>query len=160
MSEIKKKVAQGWTHQEIADWASEKMGTRISRSTVSVALHRMGETTLIRYEREIPWKVRDIHARKYHAGMLRLQARLDRGQKLNEGDLRRVTAWRNALERDNAVIHYEPDTDVGWWKITRRKGIDKWWIREPDVPARSARKPAAKKASGKKPTATKSKRKK
>lgn len=134
MSEIKKKLDKGWTHQEIADWAG------VSRSTVSVALHRLGDTAPIRYEREIPWKVKDEHIRKYHVCMLRLQARLDRGQELTEGDLRRVTAWRNALERDDAVIHYEPDTEAGWWKVKRRKGIDRWWIREP----------AASKSKGKK----------
>lgn len=133
MNEIREKVALGWTHQKIAEWASEIMGVPISRSTVSVALHRLGETRRIRYSRELPWKVKDEHARKYHAGMLRLQARLDRGQELGDSDLRRLTAWRNSLMRDDAVIHYEPNTDIGWWKIKRRPGIDTWWIREPEV---------------------------
>jgi hypothetical protein len=130
-AEILKKLEQGWTHQQIAEWASQEAGERVARATISVAIHRAGKTKPIRYSRELPWRVKDKHARKYHALMLRLQARFDRGQRLSEEDQRKLASWRRALERDDAVVHYEPDTEPGWWKVRRRPGVDLWWIREP-----------------------------
>jgi len=131
ISELVTLVNAGMTHEQIATRIAELTGQPISRSSVSAALSRAGKTNRIRYLRELPWKVRGEHARRYHPMMLRLQARLDSGQNLSAQELRRVTAWRNALTRQKAVVHYEPDTESGWWKVRRRDNIDLWWIREP-----------------------------
>ena len=65
--------------------------------------------------------------------MLRTQARLDAGLTIGATLVRQVEAWRNGLELDGAVVHYDPTTEEGFWRVPRRDGIDHWWVRDPTV---------------------------
>ena len=125
-------VEQGMTHAQIAEAVSKQTGEHVGRSSVSAALHRAAKTNRIRYERYLPWTVRQEHANLYNAIMLRLAARVDKGEKLTEANAKRLSSWKEALVRDNVVIHYEPETHQGFFRVLRREGIDLGYIREPD----------------------------
>jgi len=57
-------------------------------------------------------------------GMLRTQARLDAGHTVGQSLLPQVTQWRAGLEVEDSVIHYDPDTEEGFWRVPRRDGVD------------------------------------
>jgi len=63
--------------------------------------------------------------------MLRTQARLDAGHTIGQPLQSQVTQWRAGLEAEDSVIHYDPDTEEGFWRVPRRGGVDQWWVRDP-----------------------------
>lgn len=81
----------------------------------------------------IPWTLLPKH-RHYHAArMLRSAARQDAGLEIGATLKPQLAAWQKTLVDEDAVIHYDPDTDEGFWLVPRRHGVDKWWVREPDL---------------------------
>jgi hypothetical protein len=132
LQEILKLVEKGMTHAQIAEMVSASTGELVSRSSVSAALSRADKTNRIRYERHLPWTVRNEHANLYHAIMLRFAARVELGEELSEANYKRYQSWKKALEQDNAVFHYEPETLKGFYRVLRRDGIDLGFIRELD----------------------------
>lgn len=131
INDLVRQVEAGKTHAQIAEWIFETTGQRVSRSTVSAALHRAGKTNRVRYDKHLPWQVRNEHANLYHAIMLRLVAREELGEQLSEMNAKRLANWKRSMTADNAVIHYDPDTHQGWFRLRRRDGVDLGWIREP-----------------------------
>lgn len=109
-------VEQGLTHQQIAEVVSRQTGHRVSRSSVSGALHRANATQPAkRYPEEIPWTVRDEHQTHYAARMLRLLGRRRRGiQNSAEAD-KRLDSWLRQLREAGAVVTYVPDTPDGFY---------------------------------------------
>jgi hypothetical protein len=66
--------------------------------------------------------------------MLRIQARKDSGRKIGKTLVRQAETWTTGLKQDNnSVVHYDPDTDEGFWRVLRRPGVDLWWVREPTL---------------------------
>jgi hypothetical protein len=137
-------VDRGMTHQQIADKVSSDEGVAVSREAVSAALSRAGMTNRVRYEDEIPWRVKVEHQGSYDLWMLRLAARVDRGLGVSKTEARRLQVWKDRLNRNGAVIHYEPESEEGFWPVHREAGIDLGLIREPD---RRKRRPVKKTAS-------------
>lgn len=80
----------------------------------------------------IPWVVELQHRYDYPILMLRKEARRRAGFPLPEGSDREVDAWLAGMKRDGTVLHYDPDTEQGWFYVPRREGVDKDIIREPD----------------------------
>lgn len=80
----------------------------------------------------IPWVVMDEHRHRYPVAMLRKVARQRRGDKITERDQERIDAWLNSLADGDAVVHYDPQTEEGFFYVPRRPGIDKDLIREPE----------------------------
>lgn len=80
----------------------------------------------------IPWEIKKLnHRHKTAVQRLRAAGRLRAGRPLTprtEGELRR---WVEHLAETNAVVHYEPATDQGWFYVPRREGIDTDLIRNP-----------------------------
>lgn len=114
----------GMTHQQIADQVFADTGTPVSRSTVSAALHRAGKTRgNPRYKTEIPWKVRSEHLTEYPVRMLRLLGRRRSGKPIPPGDETRLDNWLELLDRENAVVAYDPNNPVqGFHYVDRRDG--------------------------------------
>ena len=109
-SELVKLIEQGYTHKEIADWVERTMGVKVSRSSVSAALHRAGlSEQLGRYRAELPWRVKGEHLTQYPARMLRLLGRRNAGVELSMEDEGRLDAWLTALEEQDLVVAYVPD---------------------------------------------------
>lgn len=108
--ELAKLVDAGLTHQQIADRISSELGTRVSRSTVSVALSRAGlSREAMRYKVEIPWKVKAEHLTQYPARMLRLLGRRNADIELTDDEADRLEAWLESLTERGLVVAYVPD---------------------------------------------------
>jgi len=115
---------QGMSHQEIADWVWDTTGERISRSTISSALHRAGLTTeAARYSDTIPWRVHVEHLEEYPVRMLRMLGRRRASKDLTDSDNRRLDKWLHLLDENQAVVGYDPDnTEQGFHYVPRRDG--------------------------------------
>lgn len=114
--------AKVMTHQQIADRIYEDTGYKVARSTVSAALSRAGETNRVRYESTIPWpRIKVEHNHHYAVTMLRLLARREDGQELNDSQSARLDSWLQRLEDEDAVVVYRPDTEDGFYYVRRQK---------------------------------------
>lgn len=120
--------AKTMTHQQIADKVYRDTGYRVSRSSVSAALSRAGETSKVRYD-TIPWRVRVQHNHQYPLVMLRLLARRKNGEKLTDEQEQRLDSWISRLGRDKVVVAYAPDTEEGFFYVPREPG-DKNYVRK------------------------------
>lgn len=111
-------VEQGLTHEQIAEILSRESGRPVSRSTVSAALHRAGESKPAKkYEEEIPWMVRQEHQTHYAARMLRLLGRRRAGVTNSAEADQRLDSWLRSLSEEGAVVVYVEDTPEGFHYI-------------------------------------------
>ena len=108
----------GLTHEQIAEKVSLDRGYPVSRSTVSSALHRAGESSQSKkYPDEIPWVVREKHQTHYAPRMLRLLGRRNKGV-ANSADMdARLDAWLRQLREAGAVVVYVPETADGFFYV-------------------------------------------
>lgn len=132
----------GMSQTEIRDKINEEnkriMGSNyqpVSRSAVSVAFHRAGETSdgRPRYDEEIPWSpIAKPWINDYRQAQLRTWARINRGEfdQLTDRAKSEFKSFKNNLEQTDAVIHYT-DKD-GFFAVKRRPGIDTGLIRLTD----------------------------
>lgn len=130
-------LAEGSTQAEIVDRLAD-MGIDATQSGVSMLKmrHATGETeakmrTRVRADL-LPWKLRPEHRQLHAAKMLRAKSRLDRGEDVGRIQRRQLETWLAGLEADQACIHYDPDTEQGFWRVARRPDID-GIIRDPEV---------------------------
>jgi hypothetical protein len=72
----------------------------------------------------IPWFVKEEHRWLYPLAMLRVEARRRDGRTLTENDRSRLASWRQMLAEGDAVVHYDPDTEEGFFYIPRQEGDD------------------------------------
>ena len=72
----------------------------------------------------IPWFVKSEHRWLYPLTMLRTEARRRDGRTVNDGDGARLDSWKTMLEEEHAVVHYDPDTDEGFFYVPREEGDD------------------------------------
>ncbi|WP_371671213.1 hypothetical protein OG985_28495 [Streptomyces sp. NBC_00289] len=78
----------------------------------------------------IPWKIKAEHRHMYPAIMLRVEGRVRADRNNSERDLNRVTSWKEMLAEGNLVVHYDPDTEDGFFYVPREDG-DTDLIRRP-----------------------------
>ena len=126
-TEMKHYLSRGMTQQQIADAWGEKTGTRPSRSAIGMALVRYGlkaSKPRPRYEELLPWRVRAEHKMHYDARMLRLEGRVRAGKPVSQDLLDDLVAWKQRLAELDAVVHYEPDTEEGFWFVKREPQDD------------------------------------
>lgn len=117
-SRLRHLVEQGMTHKEIAELVTRETGYPVSRSTVSAALHRSGDSKAAKkYPQEIPWTVKEEHQTHYAARMLRLLGRRRQGVTNSAEADSRLDAWLRQLSEAGAVVVYVPDTDDGFFYI-------------------------------------------
>jgi hypothetical protein len=111
-------VESGMTHAQIAEQIGREVGYKVSRSTVSAALHRAGETaTAKKYPDELPWRVKEEHQSHYAARMLRLLGRRRKGTRNTPEMDARLDSWLAQLEGASAVVVYVPDTLDGFFYV-------------------------------------------
>lgn len=106
-------------------------GIYLSPNTISMAKRRYGLSVRDPYDDLLPWVVHLDHRSLYPAKMLRLEGRRRRGQELDPDRLRYLDNWKHKMEQDGTVVHYEYDTEEGWFYVPRREGIDQDLIRDP-----------------------------
>ena len=107
-------LAEGLTHQQMADRVYENTGRRVTRAAITVALMGYGLTnSKPRYKEEIPWRVKVDHAKTYPIRMLRLLGKRRAGVELSEEDNRLLDTWLDHLNVENLIVAYDPDDDMG-----------------------------------------------
>lgn len=79
----------------------------------------------------VPWRLKPEHRHLHAARMLRAAARVDQGLDIGPSLVPQLESWKNGLLEEDAVIHYIPDSEEGFWRVPRRHGIDKGWYRDP-----------------------------
>jgi hypothetical protein len=72
----------------------------------------------------IPWHVKTKHRWEYPIAMLRVEARRRAGKPIRDVDLDRIDSFLRKLKENNAVVHYDPDTEQGFFFVARTKGDD------------------------------------
>ncbi|WP_432482537.1 hypothetical protein [Kineococcus esterisolvens] len=81
--------------------------------------------------------------------MLRAEGRLRAGVELKPAEADRLEAFKRGLREQGAVIHYDGDTEQGFFRVPAREGIDTDLIRVP--PQKTTRAKAADDYEPKKP---------
>jgi hypothetical protein len=132
-SEVEQLLRAGSTQLEVVE-ILKTQGVSVSQSAISQAIStgRIKVDTG-RTSGGIPWHLKPEHRHRHAARMLRTQARLDKGLPIGASLAGQVRAWREALEADDSVVHYDPDTEEGFWRVPRRPSLDLWWYRDPTI---------------------------
>lgn len=123
---------EGKTYQWMVEEYERKYGIQIRASAFSSLRRKYGlERRIVRNDDLIPWHIEPKHRWAYPVIMLRAEARRRAGKELKRDEARRLESWLARMERDDTVLHYDPDTEEGWFYVPRRPGIDKDIIRVP-----------------------------
>lgn len=131
--ELRKWFEEGRSYRWMADEYMMKYNLQVSPSMFGNIRRRWGyQRRAIRNDDLIPWAMKREHM--YHADLanLRSEARLREGYPLSEAQQIRLDNWKAALANEGAVVHYDPDTEEGFWWVPRREGIDHDLIRQPE----------------------------
>lgn len=125
-------VRSGMRNREIVDYYAQR-GIHLRPNTISMAKRRYGLDVHEWHTDLIPWVINQDHQGLYAAKMLRLEGRRRRGEPLTDAQLRYLENWKKKMMEDGTVIHYEHDTDEGWFYVPRRDGVDTDLIRDPSL---------------------------
>lgn len=79
---------------------------------------------IVRDDELIPWHVLPEHRWAYPVAMLRVEARRRAGAAMTDDEAKRLKNWKAFLEEENAVVHYDPETEEGFHYIPRQPGDD------------------------------------
>ena len=130
-AEAEQMLRAGATQQEVAD----RFG--VSQPAVNRAIWR-GRIKDITYDRTntdetaIPWHpVRPEHRSRYLVRMLRAAARRDRGEKSAPVIEAQLDNFLRQMDAMDCVVHYDPETEDGWFRVARRPGVDLGLVRDP-----------------------------
>ena len=84
---------------------------------------------------EFPWKrIKAEHRNRYLATMVRAYTRREAGLPLSAIAEERLSRFLESAERDGFVVHYDPDTEQGFFRVPRREGVDTGIVRDPAIP--------------------------
>lgn len=138
-SEVAQLCRQGKTDKEIAEYLLEHLNVALTPNAITRWRRRQGmDTRRHRYTDLIPWRVKVEHAWLYIPKLLRWESRLRAGLPVSDRDRQRLDEFKAKLDAAfdgrGGVVHYDPETQEGWWVVERRPGIDTDMIRNPDVP--------------------------
>ncbi|MFF9095664.1 hypothetical protein ACF1AX_21325 [Streptomyces sp. NPDC014802] len=114
---------EGRTYQWMIDKYKEKYGIDTVPSMWGNFRRRRGlDRRIIRDDELIPWFVKEEHRWAYPLVMLRTEARRRAGNPVTDTDQGRLATWKKMLEEEDAVVHYDPDTDEGFFYVPRQPG--------------------------------------
>ena len=131
--EVKRWISEGRTYAWMAQEYLAKYEIEIAPTTFSNFRAREGlPRRFARDDALIPWEIKKEHRFGYPLWALRAEGRMRSGLSVSKGTLDRLTSFKDKLFANGDVIHYEPDTEQGWWLVPRRPGIDLDMIREPN----------------------------
>lgn len=120
MQEALRWLEEGKTYQWIVDEYIRKYNIETTISMWAAIRRRNGiNVRLVRDDDLIPWAVKPEHRHAHAVSMLRAEARKRAGKTLTPLMADMLEAWLNGLERDETVVHYDPDTNEGWWYVPR-----------------------------------------
>lgn len=85
-----------------------------------------------RDDESIPWQVEKQHRWARPLVLLRDAARVDAGFDIPEKRRSIMENWRAKLAEQGVVVHYDPDTEQGFFYVPAREGVDTGLIRVPE----------------------------
>ena len=139
-SEIDRWIAEGRTYRWMAEEYERKYNLQVVPTMFSNYRARRGlPRRLVWDDKLIPWAVSKEHRWGKPIWALRTEAKLRSGATVGSVEAERLRQYKDQMALDDVVIHYDPETEQGWWLIPRRPGIDKDMIREPVKPTRTRR---------------------
>jgi len=131
--EVIRWIEQGKTYAWMSEEYLRKYNIETTPSLWSNFRRRHGlDRRIARNDDLIPWEVKREHRWRYPLAMLRHEARQRSGLESAEGIPEKLAAWKANMEAEGVVVHYDPDTEDGFFYVPRRKGIDTDLIRVPD----------------------------
>lgn len=141
--EVLRWFAEGKTYQQMSQIYREKYGIETVPSLWGNFRRRRGlDARIARDTALIPWRtIQPEHRFAYPLAMLRLAAREEAGLPIPEANRTRYENWRKMLADNDFVVHYDPETEDGWFYDHRRPEDGDGIIRQPAASA--ARQPAA-----------------
>lgn len=130
--EVKRWFEEGKTYAWMIEEYKRKYNIETSTSMWGNYRARHGLNRRVAWDQDlIPWAIELRHRYSYPILMLRKEARRRAGFEATEEQNHQIDAWLAGMEESGAVLHYDPDTEEGWFYVPRREGIDKDIIREP-----------------------------
>lgn len=116
---------EGWTYREMRQEYIDKYNIVTSMAMWPEFRRREGLPRRInRDDSLIPWEMREEHRNRREVQMLRAEGRRRAGMPLREKDQRDLPGWLDMLKREKRVVHYDPDTEQGFFLIPREKQDD------------------------------------
>lgn len=133
----KAEVIRWFEEERTYDWMVQKYKEKYGIDTVpsmwgNFRRRNQLDRRLVRDDDLIPWEIQDQHRWRNAVTMLRAVARQRAGMELSERDAERLPGWLRTREETDTVVHYEPETERGFYYVKRRPGIDNDLIREPE----------------------------
>lgn len=123
----------GMTYAEMVEQYATKYNLEVSPSMFSNFRARRGLTRrAARDDDLIPWHVERKHRWRYPLAMLRYEARRRAGMDIEPDRLEALEAWLAHLREEELVVHYDPETEDGFFYVDPRPGVDTDLIRVPD----------------------------
>lgn len=123
---------EGRTYRWMVEEYERKYNLQVGMSMFSNFRKRRGlARRIVRDDDLIPWSVKMEHRYAYPVMNLRHEARRRAGEPISPRMSAQVDGWLRNLNSDNLVVHYDPDTEQGWFYVPRRDGIDTDIIRAP-----------------------------
>lgn len=130
--EVQRWFEEGRTYAWMADEYDRKYNIQIAPTSFAMMRRRRGwERRITRNDELIPWAVKDAHRWAYPVVMLRVEARRRAGRPIREVDAVRLEPWKRDLLERGLVVHYDPETEDGFFYVPARPGIDTDLIRTP-----------------------------
>lgn len=123
---------QGLTPKQVAERLLAEDNIQVTPEAITVWRRRRGIQPLTTKHSELlPWTVKKQHQDLWPAQMLRLEGRLRRGESISEKQRMWLENWKKKLSELNAVVHYDPESEKGFYNVPRREGVDLDLIRDP-----------------------------
>lgn len=132
-TEVVRWFEQGVTYEEMVERYREKYNIETTPSMWGNFRRRRGlDRRITRDDELIPWGVKPEHRHDYPILMLRKEARRRAGLPISAEDQHAIDAWIRGMKESDVVLHYEPETEDGWFYVPPRPGIDTDLIRKPE----------------------------
>lgn len=130
--EVRRWYEQGKTYAWMAQEYVRKYNLAVSPTMFSNRRASRGwDRRIARDDELIPWDVRVEHRWNRSLVLLRVEARRRAGLPLRDRDVKELESWLEELKRVDGVVHYDPDTEEGFFIVPRGER-DKDLIHEPE----------------------------
>lgn len=131
--EVLRWFQEGRTYQWMVDEYLRKYNIETTLSMWGNYRRTRGlDRRITRDDELIPWEVQKKHRWAYPVSMLRAEARRRSGQELTPAMADRLDSWLAQMHDGNMVVHYDPDTEDGFFYVEPRPGVDTDLIRRPE----------------------------
>ncbi|WP_084540975.1 hypothetical protein [Nocardioides alkalitolerans] len=131
-TEVRRWFEQGKTYRWMTEEYARRYNIQISPSAFSNLRIKRGWEPRYVWEGElIPWDVATKHSRAHANNMLRAERRRRAGHELTTIVQAQLDTWKRGLADVDGVVHYDPETEQGFFIVARREGIDADLVRDP-----------------------------